>query len=167
MLHPESTVYDLFDGKKYPVAELPVEPHADAVASTSPPDQRLPPTTYVLGVELGHSMKAFPIDLEQERACYLDTVVEKPIAVFWYGPTKSAVAFESTVDDKPLTFFADEISPETAPFKDQETGTRWTLAGRGVDGPLRGRELKWIPSIQCRWTAWSSEYPETEVYAPK
>src|SRR5205823_6592189 len=28
----------------------------------------------------------------------------------------------------------------TAPFKEQETGTRWTLPGRAVDGPLKGQE---------------------------
>ena len=53
------------------------------------------------------------------------------------------------------------MSPESAPFKDKETSTRWTLAGRAVDGPLRGKELKWINSIQCHWYAWSAEYPET------
>jgi hypothetical protein len=63
-----------------------------------------------------------------------------------------------------LTLYADDISPESAPFKDKETGSRWTLAGRAVDGPMRGKELHWINSIQCRWYAWSSEYPETLLY---
>ena len=54
------------------------------------------------------------------------------MTVFWYGPTRTAVAFHNTLDGRSLTFYADKISPETAPFKDKETGTRWTLAGRGV-----------------------------------
>ncbi|MCA9213871.1 MAG: DUF3179 domain-containing protein, partial [Planctomycetales bacterium] len=37
--------------------------------------------------------------------------------------------------------------------------------GRGIDGPLRGKELTWVKCIQCRWYAWSSEYPETQIYA--
>ena len=45
-----------------------------------------------------------------------------------------------------------------------ETGTRWTLAGRAIDGPLRGQELTWVDSIQCRWYAWSTEYPETLLH---
>ena len=60
--------------------------------------------------------------------------------------------------------YADDVSPETAPYKDKETGTRWTLAGRGIDGPLRGKELTWINSIQCRWYAWSAEHPETLLH---
>ena len=89
----------------------------------------------------------------------------EPVAVFWYGPTKSAVAFSAKLEDRTLTFYADKISPETAPFKDKETGTRWTLAGRGVDGPLRGKELTWVNSVQCRWYAWAAEWPKTEVYS--
>ena len=98
-----------------------------------------------------------------ERACQLDRVGNQEIAVFWFGPTKTAVAFSRTLEGRTLTFYADEVSPESAPFKDKETGTRWTLAGRGVDGPLKGKELTWAPSIQCHWAAWSSEYPKSAI----
>jgi hypothetical protein len=167
MLHPESTAYDLFDGKKYQVAELPGAMHESAVASMSQADPRLDRAALVLGVEVGEAKKAYPLDTKRERSCVTDTVAGKPLAVFWYGPTRSATAFETVVDGRPLTMFADDISPETAPFKDRETGTRWTLAGRGVDGPLRGKELTWVPSIQCRWFAWSGEYPETHLYVAR
>jgi len=99
-----------------------------------------------------------------ERACFNDTLAEQPIAVFWYQPTKSATAFSRQVDGRTLTFYADAVSPETAPIKDRETGTRSTLAGRAVDGPLRGKELQWVNSIQCLWYAWAAENLETQVY---
>ena len=97
---------------------------------------------------------------DKERACYMGDGV----AVFWYRLTQSAVAFSTKVEERTLTFYASASSPESAPFKDKETGTRWTLAGRGVDGPLRGKELTWAPSVQCRWYAWAAEYPETKVF---
>jgi hypothetical protein len=164
MLHPESTAYDLFDGKKYPVAELPAEMNAEAVQTMGKVDPRLPAKAEVMGVEIGDAQKAFPIDTKAERACYVDSVGEVPVAVFWYGPTGTAVAWRSRLGDRTLTFYASESSPETAPFKDKETGTRWTLAGRGVDGPLRGQELDWAESIQCRWYAWAAEYPKTHLH---
>lgn len=164
MLHPESTAYDLFDGKKYPTAPLPTEISAEAKQTMGKVDARLKLLDTVLGVEAGERMKAFPLDAAGERACFTDTVSGVPIAVFWYKPTRTAVAFSAKLDDRKLTFYADDVSPETAPFKDRETGTRWTLAGRGVDGPLKGRELTWINSVQCRWYAWAAEYPKTEVY---
>lgn len=164
MLHPESTVYDLFDGKRYPLAELPNEMSPEAKAALDDADDRLPPLRDVLGVEIEGQTRAYPLDPSQERACIGDVVAEEPLAVFWYGPTRSAVAFSRRLDDRTLTFYADAISPETAPFKDKETGTRWTLAGRAVDGPLRGKELTWVNSIQCRWYAWSAEHPKTGIY---
>ena len=87
--------------------------------------------------------------------------------MFWYGPTRSGTAFKSTVDGQALTFYADSIAPESAPFMDRETGSRWTIAGRAIDGPLRGKELEWMPSLQCRWYAWCAEYPDTALYTPE
>ena len=166
MLHPESTAYDLFDGKKYEVAELPTEMSADAVESMGEVDSRIDKMASVLGVEGESSQLAFPLEGLGERDVRSGVVDGKPVVMFWYGPTRSAIAFSPVVDGRTLTFYADKISPETAPFKDRETGTRWTLAGRGIDGPLRGKELEWVPSIQCRWYAWSHEYPKTETHAP-
>lgn len=163
MLHPESTAYDLFDGKKYPTAELPEGISAEAKKSIGAVDPRLARDLPVLGVELNNKAKAFPLADLKERACFTDEIDGQPFAVIWYEPTRTAVAYSALLDGKKLTFYADDISPETAPFKDKETGTRWTLAGRAVDGPLRGRELTWVNSIQCRWYAWVAEFPDTQI----
>ena len=164
MLHPESTAYDLFDGKKYKVTPLPGVKSSDAEASRGPVDSRLPAGTLVLGVDAGEKPIAFPLDVNSERACFTTALDGRPVTVFWYGSTRSAAAFYSDLEGQSLTFIADEIAPETAPFQDKETGTRWTLAGRAVDGPLKGKELTWAPSLQCSWSAWSSEYPQTDVW---
>jgi hypothetical protein len=143
---------------------LPETLSAEAKQNMGKVDSRLEPLALVMGVEANGATKAFPIETTKDRRCYMDTVGGEPVAVFWYGPTKSAVTFSAKLDDRTLTFYADKISPETAPFKDKETGTRWTLAGRGVDGPLRGKELTWVNSVQCRWYAWAAEWPKTEVH---
>jgi hypothetical protein len=165
MLHPESTAYDLFDGKKYPVADLPGQLTEEAKSNMGKVDERLKQQTVVLGVEVGDMTKAYPLDAGVERACVTDELGAEPLAVFWYAPTRSGVAFISRLDGRQLTFYADSASPETAPFKDRETGTRWTLAGRAVDGKLRGQELRWVNSVQCAWYAWAAEFPKTLVYA--
>jgi hypothetical protein len=167
MLHPESTAYNLFDGNKYPMAELPTEISSDAKATMGHVDSRLEAETLVLGVESANLIKAYPLNTASERACFSDNEGGVALAVFWHGPTRSAVAFSTALKDRPLSFYADDGSPETAPFKDKETGSRWTLAGRAVDGPLRGEELQWINSVQCKWYAWAAEFPETEVFKEK
>jgi hypothetical protein len=165
MLHPESTAYDLFDGNKYPVAELPVSLSAEAKQTLNSDDSRLPVESIVVGIESGDARLAVPVDFSIERACFNVEVGPEPVTVFSYGLTQSAIAWSRKLDGQVLTFYADKISPETAPFKDKETGTRWSLAGRGIDGPLRNKELNWVPSIACKWFAWSAENPGTEVYA--
>jgi hypothetical protein len=164
MLHPESTAYDLFDGHRYSITALPGTISPEAAQTMGSPDARLTPLKPVLGVELESQGKAFPLDEATERACWLDRLAGHDIAVLWYSPTRSAIAYDRQLGDRVLTLYADASSPETAPFKDKETGTRWTLAGRAVDGPLRGQELKWVRSVQCRWYAWAAEYPNTALY---
>jgi hypothetical protein len=166
MLHPESTAYDLFDGQRYPMAELPAQLSPEARQTMGQVNARLDPRHLVLGVDLGARGKAFPLDPAAERACWTDTVAGTDVAVLWYGPTQTAAAYQRSLNGQTLTLFADEISPESAPFKDKETGTRWTIAGRAIDGPLRGQELQWVPSVQCRWYAWAAEFPETELHQP-
>jgi hypothetical protein len=163
MLHPESTAYDLFDGKKYPAVPLPTELTKGAEATMGEVDSRLGALAPVYGVEINGEAKAFSLEGLNERFCYSTEVGGEPVAVFWYAPTKTAVAYHALLDGRKLTLFADDVSPETAPFKDKETGTRWTLAGRGVDGPLRHKELRWANGLQCRWFAWAAEFPNTEV----
>ncbi|MBM3457000.1 MAG: DUF3179 domain-containing protein [Armatimonadetes bacterium] len=165
MLHPESTAYDLYDGKRYPMAELPRTMSREARESMGRVDSRLDPMALVHGVTVGNQTLAVALPEKTERACSLAQVGGRSVAVFWYGPTRSSVTFEGVLEGKALTFYSDSISPETAPFKDRETGTRWTLAGRGVDGPLRGKELTWVDGVQCRWYAWSNENPDTSLQA--
>jgi len=165
-LHPESVAYKMFDGKRYSVSPLPTQFSKQAQESIGKVDDRLKPMTNVMGVTVGQLARAFPLDNAGPRAAFSDTIGGQPIVLFWYGPTRSAVAFDTRIDGQQLTFYADRDSPGTAPFKDRETQTRWSLAGRGVDGKLRGKHLKWVDSVQCRWYAWSAEYPDTEVYKP-
>lgn len=61
MLHPESTAYDLFDGKKYPSATLPTELSAEARETLGAVDGRLPPLATVIGLDIQGEKKAYPL----------------------------------------------------------------------------------------------------------
>jgi hypothetical protein len=67
---------------------------ANAKSSMGAVDDRLDAMRQVLGVEFGSQQKAFPLDDLPERACLLDATAGRPIAVFWYAKTKTAVAFD-------------------------------------------------------------------------
>ena len=164
MLHPESTAYDQFDGKRYPLADLPTEQSDGSKQTLGKVDPRLPPDARVLGVRVGTVTMAFPLEGLPERACLNDKVGDWSISVFWYAATQSSVAYRAVLDDKQLKLHADTVAPETAPWMDKETGSRWTLAGRAVDGLLKHKELAWVDSVQCKWFAWVHENPETKVH---
>lgn len=164
LLHPESTAYDLYDGKRYPMAELPNAPSAESIASRGEVDDRLLPLAPVMGVTYGGKAMAFPLVNLGGRECLQSVVGNAAVVVFWYGPTQTAVAWRRVLDGQALDFHADTISPKTAPYKDEQTGTRWSLAGRGIDGLLRGKELVWVDSVQCHWYAWVAEHPDTGMF---
>ena len=41
----------------------------------------------------------------------------------------------------------------------------YPLSVLAQSGPLKGRTLRWVDSVQCRWFAWSAEYPDTRLHA--
>jgi hypothetical protein len=49
-------------------------------------------------------------------------------------------------------------------FRDAETRSLWDVAGRCVEGELKGWALEWADSVQVKWFAWAAEYPESSLY---
>ncbi len=47
-------------------------------------------------------------------------------------------------------------------FRDQETGSGWTFAGRAVDGELEGESLQAVPTDDTFWLVWSVFKPDTD-----
>ena len=45
-----------------------------------------------------------------------------------------------------------------AQFMDKDSGSHWDVAGRAVDGKMKGWTLTWLDSVQVKWFAWSAEY---------
>ena len=162
-LHPKSVAYRMYDGKKFVPVDLPTARSKGSLESTKNVDKRIDPMTNVLGVTVKNKSKAWPVGKLKGRHVFNDQVADKSVAVFWDGDSQSAVAFSSKLTDRQLTFKVDDDTNAKAPFRDVETGSRWTLAGRAVDGPLSGSELDWVNSLQSRWFAWAAEFPETSI----
>lgn len=164
LLHPESTAYDLFDGKHYPVVELPKEPDPRSVATRGKVDPRLPAEAPVLGVQVNGKSMAFSLVDLPAREVLQDKGGGVSVVVFVQDVARAATAFRAVKGDVRLDFAVDVIAPVTAPFRDKNTGTRWSIAGRGIDGLLRGEELVWVDSVKCKWFAWVAEHPDTALH---
>ena len=139
-------------------------------------DDRLPPKERVITFERGGEHVAYPFsELEQARVVN-DEVGGDPVVVFWDPGTRSALdardfargrdvgaatVWERTVDGRTLTFARMEDG-----FRDEETGTRWSLLGEAVEGELVGSELTPVVHDNTLWFAWAAFKPETRIYRP-
>jgi hypothetical protein len=185
--YPHAVAYHMFD--KYQPVELPAAANKDAQASRGPADKRLPADTAVLGVWTGKSARAYPLDVLAKAGLIAENIDGKRYVVLWQPKTKTASAYvpeampprkhpgpkpnadgvsppdpDPDTPKKPLTLKSDD-KVAAAPFVDQETGSRWDVAGRAVEGELKGYTLTWADSVQVKWFAWAAEYPQTTVYA--
>lgn len=76
----------------------------------------------------------------------------------------TANAFVRRVEGRVLTFEAKRSAEGRILFYDRETATRWDIAGRAEEGPLKGRRLARIENHLSQWYGWVAYFPDTTIY---
>lgn len=169
--YPGAVAYHMFD--KYQPRELPDKINEDSRKSRpAQADKRLPADTFVLGVHHEKQARAYPLQSLARVGLLRERVGEDDWVILWYEPTKTAAAYlpiaappkKEAGDRRTVTLELDR-TVEGAPFVDKETKSHWDIAGRAVEGPLKGWTLTWLDGTQVKWFAWSAEYPQTSVYS--
>jgi hypothetical protein len=180
--YPGGVAYKMFE--KYQPVELPTTLHEESRKSRGPVDKRLAEATLVLGVVQGKKARAYPLESLAKQGIFTDELDGEPVVVLWEPATKTAAAYRPVASPPRRFKGADDrtgtpLSPDTrprkltlqadaksavAPFIDKETGSRWDIAGRAVEGELKGWTLTWVDGTQVKWFAWAAEYPETSIY---
>jgi len=166
--YPGSVAYRMFE--KYQPVELPERDNADSHRTRPALDRRLGENAEVLGVSIAGKRKAYPLEaMPKGGGIIRDSIAGKQIAIFWQAATRTAVAYATSLDVADgadvVRLEFDRADPES-PFIERETNSQFGIEGRAVSGPLKGKTLTWIDSVQCRWFAWVAEYPQTEIYDP-
>lgn len=165
--YPGSVAYRMFE--KYQPLELSLQDNIDSKQTRAPADRRLPESTEVLGVTAGGIWKAYPLQaLPKEGGVIRDKLGDQDVAIFWFPSTGTAAAYATRVDDADATESVKlefDAAEPAAPFVDRASGSRFGVEGRAVSGPLKGKTLTWIDSVQCKWFAWAAEHPTTEIHA--
>jgi Protein of unknown function (DUF3179) len=122
-------------------------------------DGRLRAGEPVLVVESGRAAKAYPLRLLGDRVVN-DEVGDTPVAVV-AASGGFAVAFAARNGGRTLT-----LGSRGNELVDRQTGTRWSLAGRGLSGPLAGANLRLLPTRRAYWFAAAAANPGIDVYRP-
>jgi hypothetical protein len=168
--YPGAVAYHMFD--KYQPRELPRTVNEDARKSRpAHTDKRLPADTFVLGISRDKQVRAYPLGSLAKAGLIREKVGEEDWVVLWCAATGTAAAYLAVAsppkkDDgapRNLTLALDRKA-DAAPFVDKETKSHWDIAGRAVEGPLKGWTLTWLDGTQVKWFAWSAEYPGTSIY---
>ena len=73
---------------------------------------------------------------------------------------ETALVFDARIDGQTLTF--EVVNGE---FRDQQSGSTWSIDGRAVSGPLTGQALQQNPdSYTLFWFAWKHFQPDGSTF---
>jgi hypothetical protein len=127
-------------------------------------DERLKPKAMVLGIDLGGTDKAYPLDALRLALVINDSLGGTPLAIVHQPPTDTTTAFVAKVGARRLTFASSNA--DGTELIDHETKSRWNAYGECVSGRLKGSKLEPIVFQPGYWFAWSEFHRDTAIYAP-
>jgi len=129
-------------------------------------DDRLAPNALVLAVRVEGQARAYPYaTLARATDVVQETVGTTPLVAFYTPQPQTGAAFDRRLDGRTLDFT--RIPDVPSLFTDKQTHSQWTVEGRGVAGPLAGKQLTRLVSLQAEWYGWSAYFPQTTVYAAR
>jgi hypothetical protein len=118
----------------------------------------------ILGISLNGESKAYPIQYLGYHHQVRDSIGGKAIMVTYCTVCRTGRVFEPLIQGKPEEFRLVGMDHFNAMFEDKGTGSWWRqVSGTAVAGPLKGKTLPEIPSIQTTLEKWFELYPNTTV----
>ena len=139
-------------------------------------DRRLPAMERVLSTTLGGISVAYPYSVMREQRVINHQISGEPVMAMWMPGASSvldersiagsmdvgmAALYSRRLDGQILVFYR-----EGGQFFDYETGSQWNIFGEATAGTLSGKRLQPVIARSNFWFAWSTAYPDTQVYTP-
>lgn len=121
-------------------------------------DGRLPNESLVYGLSRGAVERAWTLAWLADHPVQHVRLDDLPVVVLYDARVPTVLAFDRRVEGRVLAF-----ESWKGGLRDRETGTRWTLDGIAVDGPLRDTVLTPVPGMQTQWYAWRTVHPKTTL----
>ena len=136
-------------------------------------DDRLQAVERVVTLNVGDVAVAYPFGALEKQPVINDTVNGQDVVIFFAGGTLSAFAGRGNTDNRAVgatAVYEPVVDGEKLIFKveadvivDEETGSKWNILGRAVEGPLEGSRLAPVVHANHFWFAWAAFNPATEV----
>lgn len=154
-----SNPYESYDSQEGPYAQF----------FTQAVNHRLPVMARVVGISGRGSPVAYPYRVLAARG-RAGVLHHRGLVVFWRAGTASALDTEAIARGRDVgatgVFEARgrRFVARDGFLLDRKTGSRWSLTGRAVSGPLAETRLRPVPHLDGFWFAWQAYHPETLVY---
>lgn len=120
--------------------------------------QETPPL--VIGIDLGGEERAYDWEQVKKKRMVMDELGGTLLLLLSSEDGSSPFVYNRSVDGKPLDF---EIDGDA--LTDKETGSKWDIFGRCVEGELKGSSLDSIQYYQQFLRAWVTFHPNTSFYS--
>ena len=139
-------------------------------------DPRLQPVERVETVSVGADTIVLPFEALRRHPTSAVTVGGLPAVVLFDPDVSSpldaratsesrlvgtAAAFDRRVNGYRLAF----VSTPPGTFTDRQTGSRWSITGSAISGPLRGAQLHHLRDLQAFWFAVAAFVPRARLIA--
>jgi hypothetical protein len=141
------------------------QPRNKSFASVA--DNRVDTNKLVIAAFIDGQAKAYPIEIIGYHHQVQDTIGGVPVIVTYCTVCRTGAVFSPFVNNKYDHFRLVGMDHFNAMFEDEKTKTWWRqVNGEAIAGPLKGNNLKELPSSQMRLGAWIREYPNTLILKP-
>jgi hypothetical protein len=130
-------------------------------------DSKVDTSKLVIGITINGQAKAYPIEIIGYHHQVQDTLAGEPIMVTYCTVCRTGRVFSPFVNGKFQHFRLVGMDHFNAMFEDEDTKSWWRQAtGMAIAGPLKGTQLKELPSQQVRLGTWIRQYPNTLILQP-
>ena len=132
-------------------------------------EEWLEPAEPVILLQIGDEARAYPIQVVTWHEIVNDRVNGTPVVVTFCPLCNTAIAFESTLDGRELTFgTTGRLRFSNLVMYDRQTESWWQQAtGDAIAGELTGGRLKSLPAPIVSWDDFRSAHPDGEVLSRK
>ena len=123
-------------------------------------DPRLKENELILGIDDELGLMTLPVvELRKEGNAIHFDLSGVPVVALALPGTHTAGAYRRLIDGHPLRF-----SSQGREFVDDRGGSRWTVEGQCVAGPMAGRALEPLDFVTLKWHVFAAHHPTTPVY---
>lgn len=121
----------------------------------------------VVGIEIEGDARAYPLQFIGYHHQVRDTAGGKAVMVSYCTVCRTGRVFSPVVDGKVEAFRLVGMDHFNAMFEDRTTRSWWRQAtGQAITGPMKGKVLAEIPSVQVTLAQWLALHPKTLIMQP-